>query len=145
MTEQPTEQWVQRFLWLVTVAPGGGGGPPSALRMPLRGKAPSAARLPELRPERRRKARRSRPREVWSVWAGTDVPWLNFRSGLFLSTGCALTASDSGCRDEPATPAVRSRETSTDSRCLRWVEIKSYTSPVSPSTGPARLVASLPC
>ena len=32
MTVQPTEQWVQTFLRIVTVAPGGGGGPASALR-----------------------------------------------------------------------------------------------------------------
>ena len=33
MTEQPTEQWVQKFFRVVTVAPAGGGGPASALRI----------------------------------------------------------------------------------------------------------------
>ena len=38
MTEQPTEQWVQTFLRVVTVAPAGGGGPASALRTAPSGK-----------------------------------------------------------------------------------------------------------
>src|SRR5271166_6198333 len=90
MTEQPTEQWVQTFLWLVTVAPGGGGGPASALRIPSRGKVPSAARLPAVRPERRRKLRRSNPPEGRSASAGAARPRLGCRSDLLISTGCAL-------------------------------------------------------
>src|SRR6185436_18744739 len=60
-TVQPTEQWVQMFLRMVTCAPAGGGGPASALRTLASGSAPSAARPPATSPERRRKLRRSRP------------------------------------------------------------------------------------
>src|SRR5215471_21828117 len=61
VTVQPTEQWVQMLLRMVTAAPCAGGGPASALRTPESGSAPSAARPPAARPERRRKLRRSRP------------------------------------------------------------------------------------
>jgi hypothetical protein len=40
---QPTEQWVQMFLRMVTCAPAGGGGPASALRTLASGSAPSVA------------------------------------------------------------------------------------------------------
>src|SRR6201988_3099510 len=46
VTVQPTEQWVQMFLRMVTCAPAGGGGPASALRTLASGSAPSAARPP---------------------------------------------------------------------------------------------------
>src|ERR1700726_2824780 len=46
ITVQPTEQCVQTFFRTVTAAPGGGGGPASALRTAPSGSAPSAARLP---------------------------------------------------------------------------------------------------
>ena len=61
MTVQPTEQCVQTFLRTVTAAPGGGGGPASALRTVPSGKVPSAASPPAASPERRRKLRRSTP------------------------------------------------------------------------------------
>src|ERR1700733_3582427 len=54
--------------------------------MPPRGTLPSAARLAALKPERRRKARRSRPAEVRSVREGTDVPWRDPSSDLLIST-----------------------------------------------------------
>src|SRR5215475_8826729 len=59
-TVQPTEQCVQMFFLMVTCAPAGGGGPASALRTLASGSAPSVARPPATRPERRRKPRRSR-------------------------------------------------------------------------------------
>src|SRR5262249_59508488 len=46
VTVQPTEQWVQIFLRIVTCAPAAGGGPASALRTLPSGRAPGAARLP---------------------------------------------------------------------------------------------------
>src|SRR5437016_11939477 len=61
VTVQPTEQWVQMFLRVATCAPAGGGGPACARRTLVRGRVPSAARLPATRPEPRRKPRRSRP------------------------------------------------------------------------------------
>src|SRR6185369_15940037 len=60
VTVQPTAQCVQMFLWMVTAAPGAGGGPAFALRTLASGNAPSVARPPAARPERRRKERRSR-------------------------------------------------------------------------------------
>src|ERR1700704_6398657 len=60
MTVQPTEQCVQTFLRTVSAAPGGGGGPASALRTLPSDSVPSVARPPAARPERRRKSRRSR-------------------------------------------------------------------------------------
>src|SRR5262249_15203627 len=63
-TVQPTEQCVQIFLRMVTCAPAGGGGPASALRTLVSGSAPSVARPPATRPERRRKARRRTPLSV---------------------------------------------------------------------------------
>src|SRR5215471_15663552 len=59
VTVQPTEQWVQIFLRIVTAAPAGGGGPAAALRTAPSGSAPSVARLPATMPERRKKLRRS--------------------------------------------------------------------------------------
>src|SRR3954470_3231376 len=53
ITVHPTEQWVQTFLWVVTLAPAGGGGPASAVRTPESGSVPSAVRAPAARPERR--------------------------------------------------------------------------------------------
>src|SRR5579863_10388889 len=61
VTVQPTEQCVQMLLWTVTCAPGRGGGPASALRTEPSSSAPTVARLPAARPERRRNERRSRP------------------------------------------------------------------------------------
>src|SRR6267378_5583167 len=61
VTVQPTEQCVQMFLRMVTCAPPGGGGPAFALRMVASGSAPSVARPPATRPDRRRKLRRSKP------------------------------------------------------------------------------------
>src|ERR1041385_5010073 len=59
VTVQPTAQCVQMFLWIVTVAPGAGGGPAFALRTLVSGSVPRAARPPAARPERSKKARRS--------------------------------------------------------------------------------------
>src|SRR5579864_236255 len=64
VTVQPTEQWVQMLLRTVTCAPAAGGGPASALRTEPSESAPSVARLPAARPERRRKVRRSRRRSI---------------------------------------------------------------------------------
>src|ERR1051325_12248541 len=52
VTVQPTAQCVQMFLWMVTVAPGVGGGPAFALRTLVRGSVPRAARLPAASTER---------------------------------------------------------------------------------------------
>src|SRR5262252_9913046 len=51
VTVQPTEQWVQMLLRIVTCAPAGGGGPASALRTLPSDSAPRPARLPATRPE----------------------------------------------------------------------------------------------
>ena len=75
MTEQPTEQWVQIFLRLVTAAPAGGGGPASALRTLPSGSVPSADKLPATRPERCRKVRRSKPLADWPSSAAPSVLW----------------------------------------------------------------------
>src|SRR5258708_22993933 len=61
VTVQPTEQCVQIFLRIATAAPGGGGGPASALRTAPSGRAPSVARPPPPRPDRASKPPRSRP------------------------------------------------------------------------------------
>src|SRR6185437_5661110 len=60
VTVQPTAQCVQMFLWMVTAEPGAAGGPAFALRTLVSGMAPKAARPLAARPDRRRKARRSR-------------------------------------------------------------------------------------
>ena len=61
ITVQPTEQCVQMFLRMVIATPGcGPAAAASALRTLASGKAPTAARPPTARPERRRKLRRSR-------------------------------------------------------------------------------------
>src|SRR5258705_2429929 len=73
MTEQPTEQWVQIFFRVVTVAPAGGGGPASALRMPPSERFPRAASAPAVTPERFRNARRSKPSFRWLAWLPTSV------------------------------------------------------------------------
>src|SRR4051794_19883344 len=74
ITVQPTEQCVQMFLRMVTCAPAGGGGPASALRTLVSGSAPSVARPPAARPERRRKARRPRPPAEWLCRGGASTP-----------------------------------------------------------------------
>ena len=61
VTVQPTAQCVQMLLRMVTAAPLAGGGPAFALRTLASGKAPSVARPPAARPDRRRKVRRSTP------------------------------------------------------------------------------------
>src|SRR4030081_1893209 len=55
VTVQPTAQCVQMFLWMVTAAPGAGGGPAFALRTLVSGRVPKAARPLAARPERRKK------------------------------------------------------------------------------------------
>src|SRR5437588_1400646 len=85
VTVQPTEQWVQMFLRMVTCAPAGGGGPALALRMLVSGSAPSVARLPATRPERRRKLRRSRPPPDWPCSAAASAPRRAWRSVLLMS------------------------------------------------------------
>src|SRR5258708_24720300 len=72
MTEQPTEQCVHTFLRVASCAPAGGGGPASAWRRLVSGSAPRVARPPAARPERRRKARRSRPPSAG--FSGAAVP-----------------------------------------------------------------------
>src|ERR1700738_2124789 len=74
ITEQPTEQWVQTFLRVVTVAPGGGGGPACAFRTPPSGRLPSAASAPAATPERFRKLRRSRAPLVSPDGASAALP-----------------------------------------------------------------------
>src|SRR5262249_30003947 len=73
VTVQPTEQWVQMLLRIVTCAPGAGGGPASALRTLASGSAPSAASEPAARPERRRKLGRSRPTSAWPLSAAASA------------------------------------------------------------------------
>src|SRR4029079_10100495 len=77
VTVQAHEQNVQTFLRMVTAAPAAAGGPACALRTLVRGNSPSEARLPATKPERRRKARRSRPaaEEAFANWA-RDRRWL---------------------------------------------------------------------
>src|SRR5437588_6294393 len=85
VTVQPTEQWVQMFLRMVTCAPGGGGGPACALRTPLSGSVPSEARPPATRPERRRKVRRSSPPSHPSCSACASALRRAVRSVLLIS------------------------------------------------------------
>src|SRR6185503_5793691 len=64
----------------------------SALRTPVSGSAPSAARLPAARPERRRNVRRSRLPREFSVSAAASVPrrdWV-WRSARLISTAPSL-------------------------------------------------------
>src|SRR5215216_1411112 len=86
MTVQPTEQWVQMPLRSSTCAPCAGGGPASALRTLASGSAPSEAKLPATRPDRRRNARRSRPPPDWLAKAAASVPRRASRSVLLIST-----------------------------------------------------------
>ena len=81
---------MQTFLRVVTVAPGGGGGPASALRTPPSGKLPSAANAPAVRPERFRKLRRSSYPFVPLASAATTPPRARWRSDLLISTGASL-------------------------------------------------------
>src|SRR5262249_38657549 len=74
MTVQPTEQWVQPFLRMVTAAPGCGGGPALALRTLASGRLPSAASDPAARPDLRRKLRRSRPPSDWPCRTVASAP-----------------------------------------------------------------------
>src|SRR6266511_4200477 len=74
ITVQPTEQWVQIALVIVTCAPAAGGGPACALRTLASGSAPSVARPPATSPDRRRNARRSRPPPDWLASAAASVP-----------------------------------------------------------------------
>src|SRR2546429_9527754 len=55
VTVQPTAQCVQMFLWMVTAAPGAGGGPAFALRTLASGIAPRTAEPPATKPDRRNK------------------------------------------------------------------------------------------
>src|SRR5439155_12061140 len=96
ITVQPTEQCVQTFFRVVTVAPGAGGGPASALRTAPIDKEPSAARLPVAMPERRRKLRRSRPPLAWTGRPATSVPRRASRCVLLISTLASFTSPDSG-------------------------------------------------
>src|SRR6266481_9968171 len=89
VTVQPTEQCVQMLLRVSTVLPGFGGGPASALRTPLTGSVPSAARAPAARPERRRNARRSIPLGS-APSAPTKAPRRAARSALLMSISASL-------------------------------------------------------
>src|SRR4051812_34910026 len=96
VTVQPTAQCVQMFLWMVTAAPGVGGGPAFALRTPASGKAPSAARPPATRPERCRKDRRSSlPFDRLAKAAVSELRCFSL-SVLLISTGASYFNSDSG-------------------------------------------------
>src|SRR5262249_15995433 len=108
-TVQPTEQCVQMFLRMVTCAPAGGGGPASALRTLASGNAPTVARPPATRPERRRKARRSSAPSDGPCRALASVPRRARRSVLLISTAASLS-SDTAClvtklAPPPAPPA----------------------------------------
>src|SRR5205085_3660980 len=89
VTVQPTEQCVQMFLRMVTCAPAGGGGPAFALRMLVSGSAPSVARLPATRPERRRKLRPSRSPPAWLCIAAASPPRQAWPSVLLMSLDAA--------------------------------------------------------
>src|SRR6516162_10126364 len=88
-TVQPTEQWVQTLLRTMTSAPAGGGGPALALRTEPSGSAPSVATLPAARPERRRKARRSRPSSVSFGKAPMTMPRRVCRCVRLMSTAAS--------------------------------------------------------
>src|SRR4051812_931890 len=84
MTVQPTEQCVQTFLRIV--APEVAMDPAaSALRTVASGSVPIAARPPTVRPERRRKVRRSRRPCIWPANASASVPRRAWRSVLLIS------------------------------------------------------------
>src|SRR5579864_2773766 len=74
------------LLRTATCAPAAGGGPALAWRTLVSGSAPSEARPPATRPERRRKARRSRPRSDCAAKA-VSVVRSTRRSVLLISTG----------------------------------------------------------
>src|SRR6185437_7242110 len=93
-TVQPTAQCVQTLLRMVTAAPFSAGGPAFACRTLASGKAPSVARPPAARPDRRRKLRRSRPLSFWLARAAS-VPRRAWRSVLLISTAASLS-SDNG-------------------------------------------------
>src|SRR5437763_1764445 len=90
-TVQPTEQWVQMFLRMVTAVPGAAGGPACALRTLPSGNAPSVARLPATKPERRRKLRRSRAPCDWSLASAASEPRRAWRSVLLISMSASST------------------------------------------------------
>src|SRR4029077_4185171 len=96
MTVHPTEQCVQTFLRVVTVVPGGGGGPASALRTLASGSVPRAASVPAARPERRRKLRRSRVLPDCAGNAAASAPRRVRLSVLLISTVASFTWADIG-------------------------------------------------
>jgi len=85
VTVQPTAQWVQIFLRIVTCAPGVGGGPAFAVRRLPTGSVPREMRAPPTRPDRRRNVRRSR-RPSTSLAITTAAPRDFWRSVLLIST-----------------------------------------------------------
>ena len=88
VTVQPTAQCVQMLLRMVAPDVSGMAAAASALRTPVSGNAPRAARPPAVRPDRRRNVRRSRPLEcVASVAA--SVPRRAWRSVRLISTGAS--------------------------------------------------------
>src|SRR5262245_11733964 len=96
VTVQPTAQWVQTLLRIVTCAAAEGGGPASARRTLASGSAPSAPsapRPPATRPERCKKLRRSRPRSAWLAEAAR-FPREAWRSLLLISTDASLSADN---------------------------------------------------
>src|SRR4051794_36474816 len=104
MTVQPTEQCVQTFLRVASVAPGGGGGPALALRTAPSGRVPRAARPPAARPERRRKLRRSTPALAWTARSAAIVERRASRWGLLISTSASFPSPGSRCRDRRFAP-----------------------------------------
>src|SRR5260370_7726160 len=84
VTVQPTEQCVQMLLRVSTGIPDFGGGPASALRTPLTGSVPIAARAPAARPGRPRNAPRPIPPDP-PPRAPPKVPPPAARSPLLLS------------------------------------------------------------
>src|SRR5262245_18753662 len=75
------------LLRMVTCLPGAAGGPACALRMLASGNAPSEARLPATRPERRRKARRSRPPSARPCSALASAPRRTWRCVRLINMG----------------------------------------------------------